>query len=64
MAWKAFDRADPHWKPWANVGDTVIYTKYGGKFVTDPDTKERYVVLNDEDVTAVIDPPQEDIINE
>lgn len=60
MSWKAFDRNDPNWAPWAKVGDKVIYTKYGGKFITDPDTQEKYVVLNDEDITVVIDPPVEE----
>lgn len=63
MSWRAFDRNDPNWQPWAKVGDKVIYTKYGGKFVTDPDTKEKYVVLNDEDITVVIDPPSEETLS-
>lgn len=37
----------------ARVGDTVGFTKFGGKFVTDPDTKEELLVINDEDVIVV-----------
>lgn len=40
--------------PWAEVGDRVAYSKHGGKFIKDPDTDEEYVLLNDEDITAVI----------
>ena len=49
-AWKAFD--DGH--PWASVGDKVVYAKYGGKLVVDPDTKEKFLILNDDDIIGVI----------
>lgn len=38
---------------WAKVGDTIVYPKYSGKWIEDTD-KEKYLVLNDEDVLAVI----------
>jgi co-chaperonin GroES (HSP10) len=37
----------------AKVGDTVGFAKFGGKFVTDPESKEELLVLNDEDVICV-----------
>jgi len=41
--------------PWCQVGDKVIYSKYGGKFVTDPDDPDqKYVVVNDQDILAVV----------
>ena len=40
--------------PWCNVGDHIIYARHTGKFVTDPDTKEEFYVINDEDVQAII----------
>ena len=40
--------------PWAEVGDRVLYSKYGGKMVHDPGSGVRYRVLNDEDIVAVI----------
>jgi co-chaperonin GroES (HSP10) len=43
-AWVGFDDG----KPWAEVGDTVHFAKYGGKFITYND--EEYVIVNDEDV--------------
>jgi co-chaperonin GroES (HSP10) len=36
------------------VGDQVYFAKYAGKFVVDPDTGEELVLLNDEDVVAII----------
>lgn len=51
-AWKAFDGDLPDWEPWAKVGDTVIFAKYGGKFIT---VKEQtYILVNDEDIQAVL----------
>ena len=59
QAWKAFKKFDPrinhagNWVAgdrWAEVGDYIIYSKYGGKFVVDPVTKEEYVIVNDSDV--------------
>lgn len=51
-AWKAFDDGTP----WAAVGDRVIYSRYAGRVVQDPDDKEtRYVILNDEDILTLID---------
>lgn len=40
-------------KPWCKVGDIVIYAKYGGAIIEDPDTKRKYVTINDEDVMGV-----------
>lgn len=37
-----------------NVGDEIVYAKYAGKEVEDPDTKETFTVINDEDVVAII----------
>lgn len=39
---------------WAEVGDRVLYAKYGGKMVKDPDTAIEYRIVNDEDVVAII----------
>jgi len=50
-AWKAYDDGEP----WAKEGDTVVYAKWGGVFVTDPDTDIEYVLLNDGDVALVIE---------
>jgi co-chaperonin GroES (HSP10) len=65
QAWKAFREVDENGKevngrPWAEVGDRVIFAKYAGKFVYDPTTgtsdkdREEYLIINDEDIVAVI----------
>lgn len=35
-------------------GDLITFAKFGGKEVTDPATGELYVIINDEDVVAVL----------
>ena len=40
---------------WAQIGDTVVFAKNAGKTVEDPQDKTTsYVVLNDEDIVAII----------
>ena len=39
---------------WAEVGDRVLYAKYGGKMVTDPETGVDYRCVNDEDIVCRI----------
>lgn len=50
LAWS--DEGDG--EPWAKVGDHVMFAKYGGKFVTDPETAREYKILNDQDINCVI----------
>jgi co-chaperonin GroES (HSP10) len=38
---------------WCKVGDVVLYARYGGVIIEDPDTKKKYVVINDEDLIGV-----------
>jgi len=35
------------------VGDTIAYAKFGGKFITEPNSEELFLVINDEDVVAI-----------
>jgi len=38
-------------EPWAAVGDSILFSKYAGKRVKDPDHPERdYIIMNDEDL--------------
>lgn len=53
QAWKAFGK-DHTGEPWAEVGDTVLFSKFAGFSVEDPETEEMYKVLNDEDIVAII----------
>ncbi len=41
--------------PWCEVGDIVAFARYAGKQIDDPATHEKYVVLNDEDIVAVLE---------
>ena len=52
-AYKAFS-SDYTGEPWVQVGDRVIFSRYAGVIVTDPDTAVEYTLLNDEDVGAVL----------
>lgn len=36
------------------VGSLIGFTKFGGKFVTDPETKKELLIINDEDVICII----------
>lgn len=40
--------------PWCKVGDYVCFAKYAGKFVFDPETDEKFFIMNDTDILAVI----------
>jgi co-chaperonin GroES (HSP10) len=42
-------------EPYAKIGDWVLYSRYAGKVIEDPVTRERYFILNDEDILATID---------
>ena len=51
-AWKGFDEGEP----WAKEGDRVVYSKFGGRTVVDPDEPEtEYILLNDEDILATLE---------
>lgn len=61
LAWMRQDlqgnRKPEEWQPWCKVGDRVVFSKYAGKLVPDPDTGEEYMMVNDEDIKTVIEPP-------
>ena len=41
--------------PWVKVGDNVIFAQYAGKFLEDPETEEKYIVINDIDVQVIVE---------
>jgi co-chaperonin GroES (HSP10) len=58
-AWKAFRMIDNdgvvrNGEPWASVGDTIYYAKFAGQSIVDPETEEKYYLLNDEDITVIV----------
>jgi co-chaperonin GroES (HSP10) len=36
------------------VGDEVVFAKYAGKEIVDPDTGETFTAINDEDLVAIL----------
>ena len=52
-AWKAIDGHLPEWKPWAKLGDRVMFGRYAGMGFEDPDTSEEYFIINDDDILLV-----------
>jgi co-chaperonin GroES (HSP10) len=58
-AWEAFRKVDAegNWvngQPWAVVGDKVYFAKYAGHLL-EPNEGEQYMLLNDEDINAIIE---------
>jgi len=45
------------WEQWVKVGDRVIFGRNSGKLVRENSTGEWLMMINDEDVQAIIDPP-------
>lgn len=45
--------------PWCAVGDYIGYSQHAGKFETDPFTDEKFILLNDEDVTSIYTPGEQ-----
>jgi len=40
--------------PWCKKGDLIAFPKYSGKLLNNLETQERFLIINDEDVIAVI----------
>lgn len=41
-------------RPWVKPGDKVLYAKYAGAMVIDPETQVDYVVVHDVDIVCII----------
>ncbi len=44
----------PNWKPWVQIGDKVMFSKYGGRIIKTP-TGDEYYLCNDDDVQLKIE---------
>lgn len=60
MAWKNefMGFGQEGWAPWVKAGDRIFFARYAGKMIKtsdDPQDQEYYIVLNDEDVQALIE---------
>lgn len=59
-AFKAFffnsnpEKDSSAFEPWCEVGDLIAFAKYSGKLLEDPEDGQKYIVINDEDVVAVL----------
>ena len=62
-AWKAFRKIDENGnevngQPWASKGDRVVFSRFAGRFISDPNKPDgddnEFVILNDEDIVAII----------
>lgn len=60
QAWKAFS-LNFDGKPWANVGDHILYSRYAGKSILDPEDSEEYLIMNDEDILAILTKETENV---
>ena len=47
-------------EPWCKVGDRVVHQKYagGGNRIKDPVTEEKFIIINDGDIKAVLEPKE------
>ncbi len=59
QAWRAFSK-DFTGNPWCKRGDRVYFSRYAGAKIDDPETGDVYVLMNDEDICAVITGEQDD----
>jgi co-chaperonin GroES (HSP10) len=41
-------------RPWVKIGDKVLYKRYSGVFIKDPKTEEEFVIINDDDLKALV----------
>lgn len=67
-AWKAFRQVDDNGKlvngrPWAEVGDKVLYSKNAGKFIRHPDSNEKFLLMMDEDIGMKLITVKENVEN-
>lgn len=59
LAWMRQDmqgnRLPEFWEPWAKVGDKVIFNRYSGKLIRDPENGSYLMQMNDEDIQDIIE---------
>lgn len=53
QAWRAFS-IDFTGPPWCKRGDRVYFSRHAGARIDDPETGEGFILMNDEDICAVI----------
>ena len=53
LAWRDYNK-DTNVGNWAQVGDFVLYSRYSGKWITDPKTGEEYVCVDDNHILCKV----------
>lgn len=51
QCWKEFSDG----KPWAEVGDKIVFARHSGIILKDEEDEKEYRVINDEDVICIIE---------
>lgn len=56
-AWKLpqYGWGEEFWEPWCKVGDRIVFGRYAGKLKEDPETKEEFMCINDDDVQMIVE---------
>ena len=54
LAWVDYNKNSILKSPWVKIGDKILYSRYGGKLIQDPETKEEFIILDDGDVLCKI----------
>ena len=54
LAWLDYNKTS-NVGPWVKVGDRVLYSRYSGKWITDPETETEYVVIDDNHILCKIE---------
>ena len=61
LAWVDYNKNSVLKNPWVKIGDKILYSRYGGKLIQDPETKEEFIILDDGDVLCkIIDKEQKE----
>lgn len=55
LAWADYNKNMGDNIPWAKVGDHIMYSRYGGKRIEDPETGEEVILLDDGDALCRIE---------
>ena len=51
-AWMAYDFDKPTWKPWADVGERVVFVRHAATIVIDKESDEEFFIIADENILS------------
>lgn len=64
LAWQDYDNfgsRENGWTKWAKIGDRVAFARYAGDRVVDPENGIEFLVMNDNDINAIIHSKKENV---